>query len=268
MNATDNEVRFSSLKNMAVSPAHYLYRLDRQQGQKRGMSIGTGAHALVLGGQAVIAYPGKTRRGKEWEAFKEENSAAIILSRSEMDVAVACADSIRRHRQAMLMLEGTREKELKRWTIANRACGGRPDVVNDRAGFITELKTSVTAEPWKFSRRVAIPMGYHAQLDWYANGARLGSKADIRELHVVCVETAPPFPVTCFTLTPEAVVAGAKLWSSWFERLLVCEASNEWPAYVQHVVPLDVPDLEDVELTYGENAENGTDAESDGEEAA
>jgi len=45
------------------------------------------------------------------------------------------------------------------------------------------------------------------------------------------------------------------------ERLLACEAANEWPGYAQSIVDFDVPD--ELELDFGDDEEIETD--EDGE---
>ena len=114
---------------------------------------------------------------------------------------------------------------------------------------MVELKTARTANPDWF-RRDALRMAYHAQLAWYADGLRAARLADVHHAFVVAVESAPPFPVVVFELTPEALEHGRKLCRLWLEQLLVCEQSDHWPGYAQSVVPLDVDiDLDDLILS-------------------
>ncbi len=249
------EVRYSRLKNMALSPAHYLDRLTAPEKRKKTFDLGTATHALVLGGRAVIGFSGGDRRLKDWKAFEAEHkeSGALLLTQPEMDLAMAAAQSVKGNKLAMQMLEGHRERELKPWAMAGRQCGGRPDVLNDREHFVAELKTSRTSEPWRFTR-YGLSLGYPGQVDWYATGARTNG-TEIRQCYVVAVEMAPPFVVTPMRFTERALLLGHKCWIAWFEQLLVCESSDHWPGYVQHVADFDVPDTEDVDLTYADDEE-------------
>lgn len=242
------EVRLSDLKSMALSPAHFKHRRDhRGEGKKRATSVGTVAHAMLLGGEAPVIYPGKVRNGKKWEAFRDdpEHAGRIILIQSEYDAAVGCARSVEANREAMELLEGEHEAELPKWSRAGRACGGRPDVRHPKR--IVELKTSVTSDPMRFPR-LGQRMGYHAQLAWYLDGwASVGGTAT--EAFIVAVETTPPYVVTIFELTERALDQGRRMYSLWFEQLLNCEASDTWPPYAQSIVPFDVPE-EETEFVY------------------
>lgn len=249
-----NQLRFSDLKRIALSPAHYMCALQRDRSlQTSTQKLGTAIHALVLGGRKVIEYP-KRRSGKEWDAFVMQYSGEIILSSSEYDRALGCAGSVIRNRDAMALLQGKREEELPEWSILGRKCGGRPDVLGD--GYVTELKTGQTSHPSWFVRQ-AIRMGYHAQLAWYRHGANESAIA-IKDAYIVAVEQTPPFVVTPMQLTQRALEAGDKQWRIWFEQLIVCEDDNHYPGYTQSVVEFDVPELDDVEFTFGdEPAETG-----------
>lgn len=240
------EVRFSNLKRLALSPAHYAHAISSWSPSARAMTIGNAAHSIVLGGKNVVVYPGKVRRGKEWDAFQLEHSSALILSRSEHAATIGCVESIRSNALAMRMLEGEREAELPMWRLSGRWCGGRPDVRGRT--HLTELKTSYTSHPLWFVRH-GIRMAYHGQLAWYRDGVEEVTGEQLA-CCIVAVETKAPYVVTCMQLTDRAVVAGQKQNRLWFEQLLACEAAGEWPPYAQDVVDFDVPELDELEFTF------------------
>jgi hypothetical protein len=126
-------------------------------------------------------------------------------------------------------------------------CRATPDVRGKK--FITELKTSSTSEPMRFQWQ-ALRMHYHAQMMMQMVGCDACDHQEVEDAYVICVEAAEPYPVTVFQFTLRALDAGYKLLALWGERLKGCELSQQFPAYSQAVVPLDVPD--DVELEFGE----------------
>ncbi len=249
--ALDEPIRFSRLKRMAASPAHYAFGPDPDSS---AIDVGSAAHAMILGGKPVIFYPGKVRNGKAWDQFEAENAGKIILTRREYVRAAGMANAVQENMAAMRVLDGEREMTLT-WRQNKRLCQGTPDVRGDSNGerFITELKTGETSDPrifpWKLKR-----MAYHAQLGWYSDGAALAGLGEPQVHYVVAVEAAPPHVVTVFRVTLKTIEKGKRLVRLWFERLQQCEAANQWPPYSQTTVDLDLPDDFDEELNSAEVA--------------
>ena len=113
------------------------------------------------------------------------------------------------------------------------------DVIGD--GFITELKSTQSAEPARFSR-LALNMHYHAQMVLYRQGAmELGLVAPAADLFIVAVESKPPFPVSVLRLTQPVIDLAAKTLALWCERLRTCEENDHWPGYSSAVIDMDLP---------------------------
>lgn len=253
-------VRFSSLKHMASSPLHYRHQVQYGRDDTLCMRIGRGAHALVLG-EPIIEFP-HVRSGKRWEAFKAQHSDKEILNAKEYAVANGIYGAVTSHRVASEILFGTDAvlEETLHWSLMGRACTSRPD---SRRGttVLTDLKTTRCAEPVRFARDATFRL-YHGQMDFYARAMAelFGHRPD----HVFCVavESKAPYAVTVLELTPSALAEGERCWRLWFERLLVCEASNHWPAYSEAIEPLDVQEgsgdvtllIDGEEYSYGEDS--------------
>ena len=231
-------IRWSYLREMRRSPAHYRYALTAPRTETPAMRLGTVVHALVFGQEAPPIWDG-TRRGKDWELFKADNPGTIITA-DEAQLAGNIAAAVVANDQARRVLDGLHEQRID-WTVAGRDCTGRVDVLG--ANWISDLKVTADASPERFPFH-ARRMGYHAQLAWYRNGAMRGDECD---LYLVAVEAKPPHPVTVFHLSPSACDMGERTWRGCFERLLVCEASDNWPGYVECIQELDA--LEDFNLT-------------------
>lgn len=236
-------VRFSRLKKMGQSPAHYFADVPPKSS---AVDIGSAADLILFarGERRIIAYPGPVRRGKEWEAFRDDNQDALILTARELDIAEGIVASIKKHPEAMRVLDGELQRNM-RWMRGSRECSGTPDVIVP-GKFITDLKTGATSDPRRFPWHMRA-MGYHAQLAWYREGAFEVFRSLCTDCYIVAAEQKAPYVVTVFRLTESVLDMGSRLARLWFEQLLVCEASGEWPGYAGSVVDLDLPD-NDVEI--------------------
>lgn len=244
-------VRFSNLKAMALSPMHYKAaeaRADDAPPHTTSMRIGSAAHTMILSaGQKIAVFTGATRRGKAWEAFRDDpaNAGKLIVNQTEFDKARAVADAVLRDPVASALLARAPHREqLLEWELAGRACRGTPDAFGD--DIILDVKTTKTAHPDRFAWE-ARRMAYHAQLDWYDEGLR-AQKHGVgpRQRFIIAVENSGVPAVTCFEVTPELSEQGRTMWSAWFERFCVCADSNHWPAYSETIEKLDVPMEEDM----------------------
>lgn len=241
-------VRYSRLKLMGLSPAHYhAATKDETYAMERGSAV----HSLVLETEEVLGWEdGRPRRGKDYEAFAAEHEGAIILTHTEYQMAKAQADAVKANPLAMRLLDGHRENEIA-FKIGDRPCGGRPDVWTP--SFVTELKCTVSSHPERFAWQ-AYKLGYAGQLAWYSDALVLLGKAAPEAHYIVAVESKAPYVVTVFRLTRALIEQGRRNYRTWFEQLMVCEATDEWPGYCQAVVPLDVREAEGA-LVFGDEDE-------------
>ncbi len=243
-------VRFSHLRAYGRSPMHGQFARTQDALQTRDMQRGTAVHALVFGNRPVVGYPGSQRRGKEYDAFAADNPGAEILTMSEYEKARRMADAINANDLARPLLAGINETTL-RFDWQGMPCRATPDVRG--LDYITELKTSSTVDPQRFLWH-ALRMHYHAQLYWYGLAAEICGYP-IKRFYIVACEASEPFPVTVFEVQPRALDAAAKTIALWFERMKVSEASMQFPPYAQSVVPLDIPEDDDVDFVYPEEDE-------------
>lgn len=247
-------VRFSSLKRLFTSPAHYRAGIVEPREPSKAMQFGTLVHAIVLGGGRVRVYDGE-RRGNAWKDWKAANESPPGTPNEDANLLVTSAEQERAERVASAIaakpvvaekLGGEKEHTLQ-WRWHNRDCQGRLDVLGAR--WVADVKIGHTAQPSRFVH-FSHRMLYHAQLAWYRIGMREnGIPCDAA--YVLAAETYAPFAVTSFRLTERALEEGEKACAFLMERLAVCEADDHWPDYAQDDVDLDVPEAEP-ELTYGE----------------
>lgn len=230
-------VRWSNLKHMAKSPLHYRHYLGAEFVPTTAMLIGSLVHQLVLGGEThrCVKFDGKDRRAPGWKAFKAEHAGRDILTATEWATGEEIAGAVRSNTDAMLLLEAGEKEARLDWYIASRACHGTPDTLG--VG-LTDLKVTNDASPERFPWH-ARKMLWHAQLAWYGEAKKRVYGAYPERYSIVAVEPKPPYPVTIFDLTNEAVEAGNRVWRSCFDRLMVCEENNDWPGYSRGVELID-----------------------------
>ncbi len=233
-------LHFSGLKWIAQSPAHFYHYLHNPQPQSKAMRMGSAVDRLVSSGAA----PGVVA-----EAFKESTILAELKNKTEAALVLGMYAALRLHRDAWSLITEGKQQHCFQWDIAGRTCEGTPDVYTSTR--LVDLKTTRSAHPDKFQRD-ARWRGYHAQLSWYRNGLIAAGLSVPNELALVTVENTPPHIVTVFApVTERALEQGEMLWRGWFERLRVCEESNEWPGYTQARVPFEGSDDGSTTLTIG-----------------
>lgn len=266
MSMNDNAlepVRFSRLKRLGKSPAHYACAQEDSAALRKGGAL----HAYLLGQSHKVAVyeDGKRdKRSRAYQDFLAQNPEKLVLIPSELAPVEGMRAAIEMHGRALELLDGIRERTLT-WDIAGRACQGTPDVVHvrpDGSKVLVELKTARTSAPELFKWQ-ARNMAYHAQVAWYADGIERSmayAPGPVTEHYIVAVESTPPHPVTVLRVCPSMLERGRRQWRLWFETLLVCEASGRFPGYVEGDV-----DWEDEERD-GDGLDWGDD--TDGEEAA
>ncbi len=246
--------RFSLLKTMRLSPAHYRAACQRPQDdslaarlsslatdRKEALRFGSGVHGMLLG-QPVAVYTGGRRdqRVKEYREFMADCAArnvVAILSPAENHRAVKIVSAIQRNKEAMrLLCDGTIREQRIDWTYAGKPCRSTPDARNKT--WCADLKTAVSAEPETF-RRAGLRLGYHCQAALYADAieAETGSRPD--DLYVIAVEKTEPYPVTIMRFMESALEIGARQLRAWVERLIICEATDEWPEYIDGIGAFD-----------------------------
>lgn len=235
-------VRFTRLKALAQSGAHYLDACQEDELDSIAIRMGAAFHASLFENRKVVRYPGR-RAGKDWERFekrhKEQN--AVILNEREYEVAIGMIGALRRHDRAMeLLFDGTTRERTILWERPDRKqpCRATPDAYAPNRSV--ELKSARCTEP-KWFMREGLKRFYHAQLGWYDDGLERELGTRPAESYIVACENAKPFNVTVFRLPAETREAAVKLCRTWWERLLAAETLNHYGGYVDSDVDFELP---------------------------
>lgn len=220
-------VRYSNLRNLSKSPAHYLSSITIPRKDSPAMALGRATHSIVLeGGAGLLVYEGE-RRGKAWAEFKDTHPEQEIVTAAEYDRAKAIADAVLADPVAAPLLRGSEVLNEQRvtWEMDGLPCALRFDALGPT--WLADLKTTGDAAPRAFQRHAERYL-YHAQCAWYRS-ALVGAQP--LDCYLVAVETDAPYAVTVLRLSEDLLELGNRTWRGWWQTLLKCTATNVWPGY-------------------------------------
>jgi hypothetical protein len=241
-------VRFTRLKALAQSAAHYQLACQDDVKDTIALRLGAGVHAGLFLNRPVVCYPDR-RAGNAWKRFEKHHRelGAVILSPPEYRIETAMVAAVRRHPRAMeLLFDGTATERRIDWSRGDRACRSTPDAFHRAGLHQAELKSTRCAEP-RWLAREALRRFYHAQTAFYDEPIALETGRVPGEDRIVAIENVPPFCVSVLRLTDEVRELGAKLVHLWFEALRRAEHSNYYGGYVEGDVDLELPSFENRE---------------------
>ncbi len=229
-------VHFSKLKWMAQCAALYEWHVKNPSDDTAWGRIGTAFHSLVLGGREVHLYEGR-RSGKDWESFKRSHPGTILIH-SEWAIANGMAESVKRHRRAMELIDACSSREIEvTGQLLGIPCAGRID--GDGTAHLIELKSDKVGQPERWQARAEF-MGYAAQMDWYRSLIREPNKP----CYCIVCEKQPPYLVVVHAPTERKLLKGRESWWAWIELLKTCAESNAWGGYCESDVTWDSMELE------------------------
>lgn len=243
-------INWSRLKLLEKSPAHFKAGYS---GDSSSLRLGTAAHAAVLEPEKFardfVVYPGKVRRGKEWEKFEQEaiDAGKTCLSRTEYAEASEIAKSVRAHSAATRYLTlGEPEVGLV-WNLSGGEfsfdCKGMLDYVGD---VIVDLKSTRDGSPQGFAASCH-RYGYYGQAAWYSDGL-FRARGKRLPFYFVAVESEPPYLVSVYRV-PEAIIEyGRAQYLSLLGKLDYFTKRNFWGGYSEaDEMDLELPHWEQVQ---------------------
>ena len=241
-------INWSRLKLARISALAYRDTPPRKDTASLGML--RAVHALVLEpenfGADFAVYQGKTRQGKEWEAFKVEHEGKTILNVRESTDAAAIAAAVMRYEPAagMLGAANCRTEVSLYWDDITTLlqCKGRADIIVefDDEVWLVDLKTVRSINPRQMASDAA-RMGYHGQLAHYAAGVEAMTGKPVTRWGLLCVEGAAPHDVGLYWLDDEARDAGRALRDDLLQRVNDAARDDVYPGQCPEPADLSLP---------------------------
>lgn len=222
-------------------PAKYRWYADHPE-IKAEYDFGHAAHRAVLGIGAEIAVFGhESWRTNAAKADKVAARAAGLVPMLEPDaeIVAAMADVLRAHPVAGRLFQPGRGVAEQTLVWRDRATGvmrrARLDWTaggNGRKLIIADYKTCDRADPASVARSI-YTYGYHAQGDWYRDGAfelNLDGGSGVGFV-LVFQEKTPPYVVTVVEPDDEALLWGSVLNTKAIDVYRRCVETDTWPGY-------------------------------------
>ncbi len=268
-----DRVNFSTLKLFGESPAHYHHRMltgdsEDTDARARGRCV----HLAVLEPEKfksdVVVWEGGTRRGNNWEVFKERNEGKEILKPEAYEEVLAIAKAVRASPLATKYIGPGESEVAVLWThvvpdIAGLAgyriqCKALIDRIT--AFAIVDLKNTRNASPVGFGRECA-NYAAHVQAAFYSDGVKAALREDfLRPYVLLAAEAKAPHVVQPYFVPDALIEAGRETYRSWLDRLNLCRSENEWPGYAtgdlelmlpRWALPQEQDDVSDLDLVIG-----------------
>lgn len=243
MSEKDDTIHFSDLKWMASSPAHFLYHSTHPRQPTQAMRLGTLVDMMLLTDRKPVVFGGERRAGREWELFRTAHAHMDIFTRNEYEQATAIAAAVSENDVAVEYLglgPGIRSRKtqlpLKWETNGVRRSTRGLDVILP-GGRIVDLKMTYCTEPSRLSHH-ARQMFWNVQLADYRDACEQNNIDISGGLYLLCVESKPPYPVTCLRMTDEALDEGKRCIELWIATYKSCLDAGQWPGYVQSVTDI------------------------------
>lgn len=250
--ACDFAINQSSLKNMLVTPAHYLVELaDRNE--TAAMVEGKAWHCQLFEPdkyQERFAcspkFDKRTKQGKaDFESWASTNSTKIIIDEVvHENVTVGCETVRSRH-------------EIKAFTS-----GGEPELVGfakdpatglllrvkldyyfPKTNIIIDFKKSAFAVTPRTFSATCVKYLYFFQAAFYWDVVELITGSPVQRYGIIAVENKPPYGSKVFLLSQRSVEFGRSQYRRCLEKLRLCKETQEWPCYESVIEEdFDAPD--------------------------
>lgn len=237
-------INISTLKEMAVSPAHYLAaRLLIEKEPTPAQVLGSIIHSAVLENKReYVVRPegldGRTKTGKEWLAAQIHP----VVDAETNAIIEGMIQSVQAHPMARTILcDAKGFPEVSCWkqhptTLLLKGRADRLTMDKTDSTVVVDLKTckSGEAHPDRFSKTIW-NWNYHRQAAFYLE------LFEASFFIFVAVENEPPYAVGVYNLDRETLAVGYRENERDLQRVKSCIDANDWPCYGQGISTLGLP---------------------------
>lgn len=227
---------------LETCPARFDYERRNPPPSRDEFDLGKAFHTKALGvGAEVVVVDAKTWQTK---AAKEERAAAyaagkVPLLTQQAEQVDAMADAVRNHPLAGALLSKGEVEQSLFWVDDRTSIWRRARLDLLRPDAIVDLKTCESADEDHVTKAIT-RYGYHGQGDFYREGVRALTGADLPFLFVF-VEKRPPHLIHVVQLDADALAAGRHLNNRAIDLFAECQRTGEWPGYATDITTISLP---------------------------
>lgn len=238
----ERPLSYSSLKEFAKSPSHYIHYINAKREPSKEMNFGSLLHCMIMYSQQFTELfavaPDVDKRTKDgkatWEQFVSQNEGKTVVTGEDVDTAHEITAKLFSNSNIKDVVHGCSEFE-KEWRteIDGLPFRGFLDGVSDN--YILEVKSTSDANPSSFSR------DFHNRM--YYIQAALYKMATGKDIMYLVVETKAPYNSFLAPITDEYIQYGINEISKLTNKFQTCMVLNGWDTgydFMKDIV-LDLP---------------------------
>ena len=208
---------FSSIKEFAKSPAHFLSYKKGARFASSAMTFGTAVHMAVLEAEKFAELYDVTDLRKNTKAYKlmaEENPKVTYLNKSDWWSIKNIQSNIAVHELARdLIYNADRYEEELTGDINGIAFRGFADAIG--SNYVLDLKTTQNGSPDDFQRSAY-------NFKYYLQAAIYSELTGLHDFWIVTAESSAPYNVTPYLVSKEYIQKGKK------ELYALIESFKKW----------------------------------------
>lgn len=235
----------SRMKTLLEAPAKFKHERENPV-HKNLFDFGSAWHKAVLGdeGEELVVVQADSWRTNVAKEQKEKAHAEnkIPLLEKDKDLIDEMVAVLRAHPEASALLDPAKGQieQSAFWQDARTGLWLRvrfdylPDKVPGLPFMIADPKSAASSKPEKWLKSAA-DLGYHIQDSLYRQAVRELGIDPRPAFTFICQEKDPPYIVTPIRLDGEAQKIGDYLVRVAIDTYIQCEATGEWPGYIEGV---------------------------------
>lgn len=241
----------SALKLILKNPHEYYakYIKGDLSEEKAFFTFGNYIHSLILEPELVqqeyAIYEGAVRRGKHYEAFKEQNVGKLIITKSEGEAAEKIMTSYKLHKLAPCLFQGGEAEGTYATTLEGVNIKARLDYLID--GAILDVKTTGTGVDMQSLQSTIVKYDYDLSAALYLDVVNSSKKEkEFVKNFIFCFISKENYDIVLVQASQEMLENGRRKYRRAIARYKKLAAEGFFdPNKIQ-------PDIQEIELPdYG-----------------